>query len=59
MTELARRCEEAARQAYIDETSNHPTIHCNRFPSWSELSAALKAPYLERAAAALRAGGET
>jgi hypothetical protein len=32
------RGEERARQAYSQETANDPTIHCNRFPSWDELS---------------------
>jgi hypothetical protein len=27
-----------ARELYERETANHPTIHCNRFPSWDELT---------------------
>jgi hypothetical protein len=38
----------AARALYATETDNHPTIHCNRFPSWAELSNDRKAPYLRR-----------
>lgn len=38
----------AARALYTSETDNHPTIHCNRFPSWAELSDERKAPYLRR-----------
>lgn len=30
--------KEKARQLYNQYSDNHPTIHCNRFPSWSELS---------------------
>jgi hypothetical protein len=30
--------EEQAREAYTRYTDNHPTIHCNRFPPWDELS---------------------
>lgn len=31
---------DVGKAAYIAHTSNHPTIHCNRFPSWEELSQA-------------------
>lgn len=27
-----------ARVEYIKRTSNDPIIHCNRFPSWEELT---------------------
>lgn len=30
--------EAKAKELYNDYSSNHPTIHTNRFPSWSELS---------------------
>lgn len=30
--------EQAAKAAYTAFTDNHPTIHCNLFPSWKELS---------------------
>lgn len=29
---------EKAKKLYNDFTSNDPTIHCNRFPLWEELS---------------------
>lgn len=29
---------EYAKKRYEDRTNNHPTIHCNRFPSWEELT---------------------
>ena len=34
--------ERQAVLLYNNYTSNHPTIHCNRFPSWSELTEAEK-----------------
>jgi len=38
----------AARTLYVGEKDNHPSIHCNHFPSWTELSDDGKAPYLRR-----------
>ncbi len=38
----------AARSLYVSGTANHPTIHCNRFASWAEMSDDQKAPYLRR-----------
>lgn len=49
--------ERAAKALYVAETSNHPTIHCNRFPTWEELPGATKEPYLREASAALNNGG--
>lgn len=37
-----------ARILYNDYSSNHPTIHCNRFPSWSELTDDQKEPWRRR-----------
>jgi hypothetical protein len=34
-----------AKALYNKETDNHPTIHCNRFPSWEELSESEKDEY--------------
>lgn len=31
---------EKAKRLYSEYSGNHPTIHCNRFPSWDELSQA-------------------
>lgn len=30
--------DKAAQALYSEYSGNHPTIHCNRFPSWSELT---------------------
>ena len=35
---LVKYDDVAARELYEKYSSNHPTIHCNRFPAWSELS---------------------
>jgi hypothetical protein len=32
-----QRREDAARDLYNHHAANHPTIHCNRFPAWSEM----------------------
>jgi hypothetical protein len=43
--------EEIDRQAkimYDDHSANHPTIHCNRFPSWRELSEETKDAWRKR-----------
>ncbi len=29
--------EKEAELLYKEYSSNHPSIHCNRFPSWKEL----------------------
>ncbi len=42
----------ALRLAYERHTDNHPTIHCNRFLSWGELTGAEREQWAERAAAA-------
>ncbi len=31
-----------ARKLYTESISNNPTVHCNRFPSWEELSNDMK-----------------
>lgn len=36
-----------ARARYIEYTSNHPTIHCNRFPAWEELTQTQKDEWVE------------
>jgi hypothetical protein len=46
---LYQRVEASAAQQYVIETANDPLIHCNRFPSWGELSDEHKEPYLTRA----------
>ena len=30
--------EQSGKSMYDEYSGNHPTIHCNRFPSWSELT---------------------
>lgn len=30
--------DKEARRLYQKHTDNHPTVHCNRFPTWAELS---------------------
>lgn len=44
--------ESRARYMYLADTSNE-SIHCNRFPGWSELSEANRAEYIERARRAI------
>lgn len=39
----------AGRDLYSKETGNHPTIHCNQFPTWAELMADRRIEYIERA----------
>lgn len=29
--------ERQAKLMYMEYSGNHPTMHCNRFPSWDEL----------------------
>lgn len=41
-----------AEALYIAFTDNHPTIHCNRFPAWRELSNAAKREWMDKAAIA-------
>lgn len=38
-----------AKKLYLTETSNHPQIHCNRFPSWDELTSEEKQSWVDRA----------
>ena len=40
-----------AKKIYDDETDNDPIVHCNRFPSWHELSKEDKQKYIDRAKA--------
>lgn len=46
----------AARKLYNAYTDNHPTIHCNRFPSWEELDAKERKEWIKKAGIA-PAGG--
>jgi hypothetical protein len=48
--EAASEWDGEARRLYNEYTANHPTIHCNRFPSWSELSAEDRTEWLNHAA---------
>lgn len=41
--------ERIAQAIYKDYTANHPTIHCNRFPSWEELPDDQKENFYRRA----------
>lgn len=41
--------EAVAKSLYMHYTDNHPTIHCNRFPSWEELDEKSKQPWIEEA----------
>lgn len=45
----------AARKLYADYSGNHPTIHCNRFPAWQELTDADKQEWRDKVASK---GGE-
>lgn len=38
-----------ARRLYNAYTSNHPTIHCNRFPAWEELDVTTRAEWIKKA----------
>lgn len=40
--------EISIKDYYNQMTDNHPTIHCNRFPSWSELTDSQKAQWREQ-----------
>lgn len=42
-----------AKQMYDEYSGNHPTIHCNRFPSWSELHNEDKEKWCAKATAEL------
>lgn len=53
---LIKHDDVAARELYEKYSSNHPTIHCNRFLAWSDLSDKEKSKY--RLTAALAKQGE-
>jgi hypothetical protein len=48
-----RRIDAKARDLYHASTANDPTVHCNRFPAWSELTGQQKWPWREKAIEAL------
>ena len=35
---VTKQIKQKAKELYQDYSGNHPTIHCNRFLSWDELS---------------------
>ncbi len=39
----------AGKALYSKESGNHPTIHCNRFPAWGELSDKERKEYILKA----------
>lgn len=43
--------DDAARKLYERSTDNDPTVHCNRFPAWSELSEGARAEWRLKAKA--------
>jgi hypothetical protein len=43
------RIEAAAIHLYGHHAGNHPTIHCNRFPSWDELTQAQRIEWRKKA----------
>lgn len=45
--------EAEGRRLYIRHTDNHPTIHSNRFPAWSELSDTERSEWRQRASTSL------
>lgn len=47
MSEKNTKIIHEAKKAYEYMTDNHPTIHSNRFASWSELSQDSKDRYIE------------
>lgn len=53
MTIDTNKLESRARYIYLADTSN-ADIHCNRFPSWAELSETQKVEYYERARRAIQ-----
>ncbi|MBP7622410.1 MAG: hypothetical protein KA763_00450 [Xanthomonadales bacterium] len=48
--------DDAARKAYGEYTGNHPVMHCNRFPAWSELGDAEREKWREKARRLTAAG---
>lgn len=50
----AGEAEAKAKKLYAKHTDNHPTIHCNRFPAWDELSATERDKWRAKARAALK-----
>lgn len=44
-----KEVDKIAKAIYNDYINNHPTIHTNRFPGWSELDEESKKPWLRRA----------
>lgn len=50
----AGKAEALAKKLYAKHTDNHPTIHCNRFPAWDELSATERDEWRAKARAALK-----
>jgi hypothetical protein len=38
LTKVMDEVERVAEAMYYHQTDNHPTMHCNRFPLWSEIS---------------------
>lgn len=47
-----------AQRLYTKHTDNHPTIHSNRFPAWSELTEGQRDEWRQKVIAALPQGGE-
>jgi hypothetical protein len=47
-----------AKRAYEASTANDPTVHCNRFPAWSELSSAAQQKWVDAAMSADQAKGD-
>lgn len=37
-----------AKALYEESINNHPTIHCNRFPSWAEMDAAARQVWYDK-----------
>lgn len=50
-----RKINAKAEALYAAYTANDPTMHCNRFPAWGELTGAQKWPWREKAIEALAA----
>lgn len=53
--QASRRIEIKAQQLYHAATANDPKVHCNRFPSWDEMTGPQRWQWREKAIEALAA----
>lgn len=48
-----QKIEARAQYMWLANSANDPDVHCNRFPSWSELSESTREEYRGRARRAI------